>query len=206
MLEPIWEPGLRALFVGAVATEPSPTLEFHHLHPRDRFWELLDLGGITKGRIISKEERKAMAEGHARGTITDPVRQIFLEKKTNQLLRLGVGIAYMNPRTGIDTEKDKTACPTPAEFEHFLARVQATPPRCLVFVIEGTMFVDLFSARYPGVSSVPGKQAFTIAGAGVWFMGSSQASLKGDALLAQEDQFLNLGDELASMSPAPGAA
>ena len=61
-------------------TEPSPTLEFHHLHPRDRFWELLDLAGITKGRLITKDERKAMAEGDAPwGVVLDAVEGVVAE-------------------------------------------------------------------------------------------------------------------------------
>jgi hypothetical protein len=206
MLEPIWEPGLRVLFVSAVATEPSPTLGFHYLHPRDRFWELLDLGGITKGRIISKEERKAMAEGHARGNITDPVRQIFLQKKTNQLLRIGVGIAYLTSGAGIDSEKDKAACPTSADIHQFLAQCKAIPPQCLAFVMDGSMFVDVFSPHFPDASPVPGKQPFNIAGIPVWLMGSSRSNLKGEALLAQEDLFLTLGEDLQALSTTPGSS
>lgn len=199
MLTHIWPPGLRVLCVSGVPTEPSPTLEFHHLHPRDRFWELLELGGITKGRLITREERKAMAEGHARGNITDPVRQLFLEKKTNQLLRIGVGITYLNPRSGIETEKDRAAVPTPEEISAFLAKAGATPPGCFAFVMDGAMFRDIWRPRFPEATETPGKQSFTIAGAQVWLMGSSQAALKGDALLAQEDQFFALGEYLMTL-------
>jgi hypothetical protein len=147
-----------------------------------------------------------MAEGHLRGNITDPVRQIFLEKKTNQLLRAGVGIAYLNPRAGIDTEKDKAARPTPAELEDFIGRVKSSPPRHVAFVMDGAMFVDVFTEAFPAVSPVHGKQAFSIAGAQVWLMGSSQSALKGDALLAQEDQFLVLGEEIEALPGSPGPA
>ena len=203
MFKEIWITGLRAVFVGTCATEPSPTLAFHHLHPRDRFWELLELGGITKGRIITKEERKAMADGHARGNITDPVRQLFLEKKTNQLLRCGVGIAYLNPRPGIDSEKDRAAVPTPADITRFLANAGGAPPRCFAFVMDGVLFREVWSPHVAGATGVAGKQPFTIAGAPVWLMGSSQATLKGDALLAQEDQFVALGEFLQTLPADP---
>ncbi len=200
MFDEIWPHGLRVLFVGAVATEPSPTLEFHHLHPRDRFWELLDLGGITKGRVITKEERKAMADGHARGNITDPVRQIFLEKKRNQLVRLGIGITYLNRSPGIGTEKDKAALPAAEDLTRFVARAEATAPRCFAFVMDNAMFKELWRPRCADATDVLGKQPFTIAGVPVWLMGSAQAVLKGDALLAQEDQFFALGEYLGSLA------
>lgn len=196
MLTDIWEQETLALFVSAVPIEPSPTLGFHHLHPRDRFWELLELGSLTPTRIISKDERKAMAEGHARGNITDPVRQIFLQKKSSQILRAGIGIAYLKSATGIDSEKHKDALPSSEDVRTFLERCKVSPVKLLGFVMDAGVFAELFRETHPGAGRAPGRQEFTIHGAGVWLLGSSQSSLKGEALLAQEDLFLAFGEEL----------
>jgi hypothetical protein len=72
--------------------------------------------------------------------------------------------------------------------------------------MDGARFVDVVTEAFPAVSPVHGKQAFSIAGAQVWLMGSSQSALKGDALLAQEDQFLVLGEEIEALPGSPGPA
>jgi G:T/U-mismatch repair DNA glycosylase len=202
MLTAIWEQETLALFVSMVPTEPSPTLEFHHLHPRDRFWELLELGSITPSRIISKEERKAMAEGHARGNITDPVRQIFLEKKTSQIRRSGIGIAYLKYVAGVDSEKHKDARPAPEEVRTFLDRCKDSPVRVICFLMDPTMFTDLFKDAHPGAGDASGKQGFAIHGAEIWLLGSPQAGLKGEGLLAQEDLFLAVGERIEELRKA----
>lgn len=199
MLEDIWPSDLHVLFTGLVATEPSQTLGFHHLHPRDRFWELLEMSSISSARVITKEERKAMAEGHARGNITDPVRQIFLQKKTSQLVRQGIGMTYLHPAAGCDNEKDKNARPTGAELRTFLDACAARPPRVIGLHIEAQVFTDLFQGIAPAASPVPGKQDFTIGSSEVWLLGSTQSALKGDALLAQEDLFFALGERLTEL-------
>ncbi len=206
MLEEIWPAELHVLFVGLVATEPSPTLGFHHLHPRDRFWELLEISSISGARVISKEERKAMAEGHARGNITDPVRQIFLEKKTSQLVRQGIGMTYLHAGDACDTEKDKNARPADAEVRTFLDACSKRPPRVIGFHIEPPLFGELFRGLVPATSSTPGKQDFTIGSSEVWLLGSTQAALKGDALLAQEDLFFALGERLSELRGGGGAS
>ena len=199
MLEEIWEHDAFALFVGLAAIEPSPTLGFHLLHPKDRFWELLELASITSTRIITKEERKAMAEGHARGNITDPVRQIFLLKKTSQLLRQGIGITYLNPNAGTETEKDKGARPSVTDIQTFLDGCASKPARLLGFLCDGALFADLFGNRFPPATGLLGKQGWMIGSSEVWFLGSPQASLKGEALLAQEDLFYAFGERLAAI-------
>jgi G:T/U-mismatch repair DNA glycosylase len=206
MLTEIWEQETLALFVSVVPIEPSPTLEFHHLHPRDRFWELLELGSITPARVISKEERKAMAEGHARGNITDPVRQIFLQKKTSQILRAGIGITYLRSVAGVDTEKHKDARPSQDDVRLFLDRCRSHPVKILGFVMDAGMFAELFAGTWPGAGDAGGKQGFTIHGAEVWLMGSSQAALKGEALLAQEDLYLAFGERLDALRTSAARA
>ena len=64
MIKEIWEPDMMAVFVSTAVLELSETLGFSHLHPKDRLWELLELGGITPTRVITSQERKALADGH----------------------------------------------------------------------------------------------------------------------------------------------
>lgn len=206
MLEDIWPADLSVLFVGLVATEPSPTLGFHHLHPRDRFWELLELSSISAGRVISKEERKAMAEGHARGSITDPVRQIFLQKKTSQLVRQGIGLTYLSPASGCTTEKEKNARPTGDDVRRFLEGCAVRPPRMIGFVLDGPAFEEILRPLFPALTSVPGQQKFTIGSSEVWLLGSTQVALKGEALLAQEDLFFACGERRATLRTGGSAS
>ena len=109
MLQEIWEPELTAVFVGLAVDEVSDTLGFYHLNPGNRFWELLELGGITPERHITSSERKALTEGHTRGNLSDPIRAMFIQKKTSQLLRCGVGITTMNQRVIAKNDKEKAA-------------------------------------------------------------------------------------------------
>jgi hypothetical protein len=106
MINEVWEPDMTAVFVSPAVLELSETLGFSHLHPRDRFWELLETAEITPKRVITSQERKALADGHAEGSLSDPVRLMFIEKKTSQLLRLGIGLAELNRREVAAGEKD----------------------------------------------------------------------------------------------------
>ncbi len=90
-MKEIWESDLKVVFVATAVEELSETLGFYHLHPRNRFWEFLELGGVTPTRIITPSERKALADGHAQGSLSEPVRWMFVQKKTSQLLKLGIG-------------------------------------------------------------------------------------------------------------------
>ena len=65
MLPEIIRPDLTVIFVGAAVTELSESLGFYHLHPKDRFWELLAIGSITPKYVITAQERKAHAEDEA---------------------------------------------------------------------------------------------------------------------------------------------
>ena len=204
MLPEIWEPELTAVFVGTAAAAPSDTLGFYHLHPRDRFWELLALGGITPAQIISKQERKAMADGHANGSVSDPVRSMFVQKKTSQLLRLGIGITDLNRRVAALNDKDRSARPTQEDIERFLARVEQLNPKILAFVTIPEVFVDMFKKRYSGCCVTLGLQPFRMGPSEVWLVGSTIASVRGEALQKQEDAFFALGERLSGLK-ADGA-
>lgn len=207
MLPEIVQPGLTVLFVGTAVTEPSGAIGFCHLHPKDRFWELLAIGGITPVRLITADERKALAEGHRTGNLTDPVRTFFIEKKTGQLLRLGVGMTDLNRRVAVAGEKDPEAAPTEEDIRIFLGRAGELRPKILAFVTAADIFEKSFRGTNPGVTATLGLQAFTIGEAEVWLLGSTISKPRGEALTLQEDTFFALGErvqELTGNSPALG--
>jgi G:T/U-mismatch repair DNA glycosylase len=199
MLREIWEPDLSVVFVGPAVEELSDTLGFYHLHPRNRFWELLEIGGITPTRIITSSERKALADGYARGSLSDPVRSMFIQKKTSQLLRLGIGLTDLNRRVIAVDDKDKAARPTDEDIQQFIGRAPMLNARVLAFVTKPDLFVDLFTSRYPAATATLGPQSFTIGVAEVWLLGSPGGLLRGEALTKQEDAFLALGERILGL-------
>jgi G:T/U-mismatch repair DNA glycosylase len=199
MLPEIWEPDLSAVFVGTAVDELSDTLGFYHLHPRDRFWELLEICGITPTRIITPSERKALAEGHVRGSLSDPVRSMFIQKKTSQLLRLGLGLTDLNRRVVALGHKDRAARPTEEDIQQFLDRATPLNPKVLAFMTRPDLFVDLFMGRYPGATDTLGFQSFRIGNAEIWLLGSPGGLLRGEALNARENAFLALGERLSAL-------
>ena len=199
MLSEIWVADLTVLFIEASMTEPSESLGFHHLHPRDRFWELLVVGGITPGQIITSSERKALAEGHKAGSLSDPVRMMFTQKKKDQLLRLGIGLTTLNRRTVAADLKDGTARPVPTDVEDFTARVHTLRPGIVAFVTAADVFVEAFGDRYPGVTATLGPKSFRIGDAEVWLLGATTAVLRGTGLSNQEDAFYALGERIQAL-------
>lgn len=199
MLADCWDTGLAAVFVDPVLTRACDTLGFRHLHQRDRFWQLLELGAITPSTVISKEERKALADGHATGSVSDPVRGIFLEKKTSQLRRAGIGLTELNRRILAEDEKDKAARPSAGDIDLLVRRAEDVAPAVLAFTIEPRLFVELFTERFPAAREDPGPQPFRIGTAEVWLMGSTVTALRGEALTRQEDTFFALGERLAEL-------
>jgi len=199
MLQEIWEPNQTLLFVGTAVTELSDILGFYHLHPKDRFWELLSMAAITKGPLISTKERKALVEGHKEGSLSDPVRLIFIEKKTGQLHRLSIGLTDLNRRTIAAEEKDKTARPTTDDVAAFIARVAELKPEIVAFVTAADVFAECFGKRYPGVTDAPGPQRFSIGGAEVWSLGSTTTVFRGESLTRQEDAFFALGERIEAL-------
>jgi G:T/U-mismatch repair DNA glycosylase len=200
MLSEIVQPHLTVIFVGTVVTELSDTLGFYHLHPRDRFWELLAMGAITPGRVITAEESKALTEGHRSGNLTDPVRSFFIQKKMGQLLRLGIGMTDLNRRVLVASEKDPDVTPTDEDIRSFLNRVDELRPKILAFVTAADVFVDSFKGAYPGVTGTLGHQTCTIGGVEVWLLGSTSARPRGEALALQEDAFFLLGERIEELT------
>jgi double-stranded uracil-DNA glycosylase len=199
MLPEIWEPNLTVVFVGAAAVEPSNTLGFFYLHPKNRFWELLELEAITPKRIISPQERKALADGHATGSLSDPIRLIFIQKKTSQLLQLGIGLTDLNRRVVASNDKDKAARPTDDDVREFITKAEKLAPRILAFVTTGDVFVESFKNRHPGATAALGLQPFAIGRSEVWLLGPTGVQLRGDALASQEDAFFALGERIAAL-------
>ena len=197
MLAEIWEPDLSVVFVGNAVAEHSDTLGFYHLHPRDRFWEMLEIGGITPQRIITPQERKALADGHADGSLSDPVRSMFTQKKTSQLLRLGIGLTDLNRRVLASNDKDKSARPTHEDIEQFIVRDEKLNPKIVAFVTSPESFVELFMSCFPGATGTLGLQPFRIGRSEVWLLGSTSVVIRGEALGRQEDVFLALGERIS---------
>jgi G:T/U-mismatch repair DNA glycosylase len=199
MINEVWEPDMTAVFVSPAVLELSETLGFSHLHPRDRFWELLETAEITPKRVITSQERKALADGHAEGSLSDPVRLMFIEKKTSQLLRFGIGLAELNRREVVAGEKDRSAIPDDNDIKKFLAKVQALHPKILAFVTAPDIFVRAFQSRFPGLTGTPGRQQFQMEGSEVWFLGSTTAQIREALLTAQEDLFFALGERISAL-------
>ncbi len=198
MLQDIWEPGLKAVFIGTAVDEQSDILGFYHLHPRDRFWDLMELGGITPKQFITPAERKALREGHARGSLSDPVRLIFIQKKTARLLELGIGLTVLNRRTIVRDEKDKAARPTEEDMQELLGKAAKLSPAILAFAVDSELFLDAFRSRHPEASAALGPQKFTAGNAEVWLLGSPGTRFRGEALTQQEDAFFALGERLSA--------
>jgi G:T/U-mismatch repair DNA glycosylase len=199
MINEVWEPDMTAVFVSPAVLELSETLGFSHLHPRDRFWELLETAGITPKRVITSQERKALADGHAEGSLSDPVRLMFIEKKTSQLRGLGIGLAELNRRATVTSEKDRAAIPDDGDIEQFLAKVEALHPKILAFVTRPEIFIQAFKSRYPALTATPGHQQFQMAGSEIWLLGSTTAQMGGALLTAQEDLFFSLGERISGL-------
>jgi G:T/U-mismatch repair DNA glycosylase len=204
MINEVWASDMKVVFVSPAVLELSEKLGLSHLHARDRFWELLETGGITPKRIITVQERKAMTEGMAQGSIAEPVRLMFIEKKVSQLLRLGVGLTELNRRVAVASEKDREAIPGESDVKEFLAKGEALHPRILAFVTSPEIFVQAFQTRFPGVTSTPGRQGFQMGGAEVWLLGSTTAQLRGAGLTAQEDLFFELGEHISALQDETG--
>lgn len=199
MLSDIWESGSTVVFVQSAVTELSERLGFYHLHPKDRFWELLVVGGITPKYIITTSERKALSDGQRNGSLSDPVRGMFTQKKTDQLVRLGIGLTALNRRVIAVDEKDRSAKPTPDDIAAFVEKVGKLTPKVLAFVTTIEMFVDLFKDRSPGLTDSFGPKSFKIVGAEVWLLGATTAVLRGAGLTSQEDAFFALGERIQAL-------
>ena len=196
MLSEIVTQDLTIIFADAVVTGLCDSLGFYHLHPRDRFWDLLVVGGITPKHIITSSERKALADGHRDGSLSDPVRGMFTQKKADQLLKLGIGLTAINRRMTAADEKDKAAKPGAADIGEFIKRIESLNPAIVACIFGIDMFTECFEALHPGMSEALGPKSFKIGNAEVWLLGSSTAALRDAALSAQEDAYFGLGERM----------
>ena len=196
MLPEIWQKDQTVVFVGTAVTELSERLGFYHLDPRNRFWELLELSAITPKRILTPEENKALATGHRDGSLSEPVRLMFIEKKTSQLLKLGIGLTCLNRRMVVGNEKDKSARPTAEDIGDFISKAKELSPKMLAFVTSPDIFVGSFIGSYPTAVVATGRQPFQIGTSEVWLLGSTSGSPRGEALTRQEDDFFALGERV----------
>jgi G:T/U-mismatch repair DNA glycosylase len=199
MVNEIWEPNMMAVFVSPAVLELSEKLGFPHMHPRDRFWELLELGGITPKRVITVQERKALTEGVTMGSLNEPVRLMFIEKRASRLVQLGIGITELNRRVAVPNEKDRSAIPDDNDIGQFLAKVERLQPRILAFITEPELLVRAFQSRFSGLTGTPGRQQFQMGNSEVWLLGSTMAQLRGESLTAQEDLFFALGERITAL-------
>ena len=204
MLPEIYPPNLTVVFVGTAVTELADIIGFYHLHPKDRFWELLEIGGITPKCVIAAQERKALVDGHRDGSLSDPVRSIFNQKKTSQLLQLGIGLTDLNRREPVADEKDRSARPTREDIELFISNTGERQPKIVACVLLPDLFVALFKDRFPEAASSLGVQPFKIGGSEVWLLGSTTAQLRGEALSGQEDAFFALGERIGALKAGVG--
>jgi G:T/U-mismatch repair DNA glycosylase len=199
MLPPIWPKDLTIVFVGTVVTDLSETLGFYHLDPRDRFWELLEMSAITPKRVMTVQECKAMIQGHKDGSVAEPIRAMFVEKKTSQLLKLGIGLTNLNRKVIALSERDKVATPSDDSIRDFVANAEERRAKILAFVTGAEVFVDSLKGRYSEANEEPGLQSFTIGGSEVWFLGSTSGRPRGEALSKQEDAFFALGERVEAL-------
>jgi G:T/U-mismatch repair DNA glycosylase len=199
MLQEIIHPGLAVVFVDTVVTELWDTLGFYHLHKRDSFWELLMIGGITPATLVTATEAKALDDGHRSGNLTDPVRMLFIEKKTGQLERLGIGLAQLNRRTTALAEKDTGAKPSREDINLFESRIRENAPEVLAFVTAPATFLAAFASPAPGPTGELGLQPMRICGAETWFLGPTSFRPRGEAATRQEDVFFALGERLQEL-------
>jgi G:T/U-mismatch repair DNA glycosylase len=202
MLQEIMQPGLSVVFVDTVVTALWDTLGFYHLHKRDRFWELLMIGGITSGTLVTPAEAKALEDGHRSGNLTDPVRMLFIEKKTGQLQRLGIGLAQLNRRVTPESERDPEGRPTADDVAKFSRRVELNRPRILAFVTPPEIFESAFGAGPSRVSVRPGLQPAPLCGTEAWYLGPVSFKPRGEAAAKQEDFFFALGERLEALKNA----
>jgi len=204
MLSSIWPKDLSLLFIGTVVSDLADTLGFYHIHPKDRLWELLENSAITPNRIITKDDCKAMIDGHKFGSVSEPVRLMFIEKKTSQLLKLGIGLTDLNRRMVAGNEKDKAVKPNEDDVRNFVAKAGELTPKVLAFIMNPDISVESFKSRFADANTTLGLQPFKIGSSEVWLLGSTIAILRGEALTQQEDAFFALGERLEAIKKNVG--
>jgi len=197
MLKEILNQNLRVVFVGTAIAETSDELGFYYLGPNNRFWSLLEYGGITPTSVVSPSDRKALVGAKQTGILDDLYKQFFFEKKESILLKHRIGLTDLNRRLVISKEDDPSAKPTTDDVQKFVKKMQKFRPKIIAFVTNMDTFEDSFKSLYPTVNRQRGKQDFVLDTSEVWLLGNTSGRAKEtDAL---EQVFADLGERLKAL-------
>lgn len=202
MLPEIWIPDLKVVFVGTCIAEESDQIGFYHLGRNNSFWDLLESSGLTPAKFFPKTERQTLRDAYARGQLSEPLRQLFFEKKTSGLLRAGIGLTDLNRRVVVSSDDDPEARPTLDDIRQFVKKVGELKPKALGFVTSPDLFEDVFRPLFPQASRDRGQQGFKIHGSDVWLLGSTFGRVRGKENKVREDLF----DQFADFLSTPGGS
>jgi G:T/U-mismatch repair DNA glycosylase len=178
MLPEILNRNMRVLFVGTAVSKVSDELGFYHLGPNSKFWWLLEYAGLTKGSLVTPQERKLMLDTFKTNALNDTYRRLFFEKKERVLVEGALGLTDLNRRKAAGSDDEAGAKPTPEDVRKFVAKVAKFRPAVVAFVTGPDVFEECFKPLYPAATRMRGKQGFTIEGAEVWLLGSTSARVK----------------------------
>jgi G:T/U-mismatch repair DNA glycosylase len=195
MLPEILNRNMRVLFVGTTVSKVSDELGFYYLGPNNKFWWLLDYAGLTKGELVTQQERKLISDTFKTNALNDTYRRLFFEKKERVLIERRFGLTDLNRRKIVSSDDEADAKPTPEDIRKFVAKVEKWKPGVVAFVTGLDIFEDCFRPLYPAASRNRGKQGFTIDGSEVWLLGSTSGRVKDADAMEQvfEDLAARLG-------------
>jgi G:T/U-mismatch repair DNA glycosylase len=198
MLQEILGSNLKVVFVGTALAHFAEDIGFYYMHPKDRFWELLEYAGIIDARTFPKKELKALRDTHAAGRLNESLRLGFFWRKEAQLLKLGIGLTDLNRREPVIDEEDPAAVPTNEDIKQFVKKMQKLKPRLIAFITDFDIFEQSFRALYPQATKNRGRQEFMIGDADVWLMGTTSGRPRSDA--EREQVFEDLAERLKQES------
>jgi G:T/U-mismatch repair DNA glycosylase len=178
MLPEILNRNMRVLFVGTTVSKVSDELGFYYLGPGNKFWWLLEYAGLTKGSLVTQQERTLMLDTFKTHALNDTYRRLFFEKKERVLVERGFGLTDLNRRKVAGSDDEPGARPTPEDVRKFIAKVAKFKPAVVAFVTGLEIFEECFKPVYPAASRTRGKQEFTIEGSEVWLLGSTSGRVK----------------------------
>jgi G:T/U-mismatch repair DNA glycosylase len=178
MLPEILNRNMRVLFVGTTVSKVSDELGFYYLGPNNKFWWLLEYAGLTKGSLVTPQERKLMLDTFKTNALNDTYRLLFFEKKERALVERGFGLTDLNRRKVSGSDDEAGAKPTPEDIRKFIAKVAKYKPAVIAFVTGLDVFEECFKPLYPAAGRTRGKQAFTIEGSEVWLLGSTSGRVR----------------------------
>ncbi len=185
MLSEILTHDLNVVFVGTTIGETSDDLGFYYLGQNNKFWFLLEYAGLTPTAVITPSERKVLVNAKKDGVLDDMYRQLYFEKKENQLLKQGIGLTDLNRRVVVSSDDDPSAAPTPEDVKKFVRKVEKFKPKIVAFVTGMDIFEKSMSPLFPPANRQRGKQEFLIGESEVWLLGSTSGRVKDTDALEQ---------------------